>query len=142
MMNLRTVDILSKIDVKIKRRDIEACHRLPPTNRNPNKKVIVRFVNRKNSERSLLSKKKLANINMTELNYPDSTKLYISENLNAHFRKLGWHCRSLKREGLIQKFKYQNEAFFINLNQGNNEKLKITHEDDLEELFPDFFDEF
>ena len=25
------VDILSKIDVKIKRRDIEACHRLPPT---------------------------------------------------------------------------------------------------------------
>ena len=79
---------------------------------------------------------------MSELNYPDSTKLYISENLNAHFSKLGWHCRSLKREGLIQKFKYQNEAYFIYLNQGNNEKLKITHEDNLEELFPDFFDEF
>ena len=107
------IDILGKIDVKVRKRDIEACHRLPPTRKNPNKRVIIRFFNRKNTEKCLENKKKLENIEMSDLNYPNKTRLFISENLNAHYRKIGWNCRRLKRAGLISEFKYQNEAYSI-----------------------------
>ena len=49
-------DIMENIDVKTKKRDIEACHRLPPTKNN--KKVIVRFISRKICDEALKSKKK------------------------------------------------------------------------------------
>ena len=136
------INILGKIDVKVRRRDIKACHRLPPTRKNPNKRVIIRFVNRKNTEKCLENKKKLENIEMSDLNYPNETRLFISENFNAHYRTIGWNCRRLKRAYLISKFKYQNEAFYI-YPENSDIKCKILHYDDFLHYFPDFFaDEF
>eukprot|EP00111_Clytia_hemisphaerica_P015341 TCONS_00045310-protein len=100
MKNWKVIKILEKIDVKVTKNDIEACHRLPPTRNNKTKRTIVRFVNRKNSEKCLKNKKKLGNVNFNELELPD-LPIYISENLNDHFRELSWMCRSLKRENLI-----------------------------------------
>ncbi|XP_066936746.1 putative autophagy-related protein 11 [Clytia hemisphaerica] len=70
----KVIKILEKIDVKVTKNDIEACHRLPPTRNNKTKRTIVRFVNRKNSEKCLKNKKKLGNVNFNELELPDSFK--------------------------------------------------------------------
>ena len=53
----KVISILEKIDVKVSKNDIEACHRLPASKKNPTKRTIVRFVNRKSSEACLKSKK-------------------------------------------------------------------------------------
>ena len=68
---------------------------------------------------------------MEELGFSRSTKLFASENLNAHFRELAWRCRSLKREKLIHSFKYQNEALFIAIKEESKEKLKIKNNKEL-----------
>ena len=78
-------------------------------------------------------------ISLADFEFPTETKLFISENLNSYFRNLAFHCRRLKREELIEKFKYQNEAFLINIRSDN--KFKVTHMNDLINLFPAFFDE-
>ena len=75
--------------------------------------------------------KKLDEVNMEELGFSRSTKLFASENLNAHFRELAWRCRYLKREKLIHSFKYQNEAFFIAIKEESKEKLKIKNNKEL-----------
>ena len=76
-------EVLSKAGIdKILDNDIEACHRLPATRNNKNKKTIVRFVNRKKSEKCLKNKKKLSSLNMDSVNFPKETNIFISENLN------------------------------------------------------------
>lgn len=138
-LETKVKEILEKIDIKIKKNDIEACHRLPPTRKNNNKKTIIRFVNRKKVENILKNKKKLSEVDMNELGFSEGTKLYASENLNKYFQDLAWRCRSLKREGLIYNFKYQNEAFFITIKENSNEKLKVTEKEELFYYFYDFF---
>ena len=138
----KVVDILKQSEIleELESDDIEACHRLPPTRRNSNKKVIVRFVNRKKVEKCLKLKKNLSDLNMESVDLPSSTKLYISPNLNRHFQKLSWHCRRLKKENLISSFKYQNETFVINLGSHERKNIKkINSELQLIELFPEFF---
>ena len=134
----KVIEILEKIDVNTAVSEIEACHRLPQSKANKSKKTIVRFVNRKKTELSLKSKKKLQNINMDTLNLPRDSQLYISENLNRHFQKLAWHCRSLKRNRLIFSFKFQNEAFLIKISK-EDKSQKITQDKQLFSLFPGFF---
>ena len=128
------------IDVEVSGEDIEACHRLPTKNESNNKKTIVRFINRKKCEKSLKNKKKLANVNLNSLEFPEGTQIFISENLNDFFHKIGWYCRRLKREGLIYSFKYQNESYAVKVKESSR-FFKITHPDKLFENFPDFFAE-
>ena len=134
----KVIQILDNIDVKVSKMEIEACHRLPPTRSSSNKKTIVRFVSRKKTEQSIKSKKKLQDLNMASLNFPQDSKIYLSENLNKFFQKLAWHCRSLKREKLIHSFKFQHEAFLISINKDEKSK-KITSEQQLFSLFPGYF---
>ena len=134
-------DILEKIEVKAKKRDIEACHRLPPTKNNKNKKVIVRFVNRKTCEKALKVKKKLSDVDMESLNFRPNTNIYINENLNKYFQYLSFRCRELKSSKIIDHYKFQNEMFFIKFvdGMGNEKSRKINHERQLFDLFPDFY---
>jgi len=87
----------------------------------------------------LKKQKKLSRINMADLNFPNQTELFISENLNRHFQKLGYQLRRLKREDIIVSYKYQNEGFYYKLVDNGNRSKKITNETDLFNLFPGFF---
>lgn len=136
----KVIQVLQEIEVNVEKTDIEACHRLPASRNNPIKRTIIRFTNRKNVEKSMKNKKKLNNINMELLNFPAESKLFISEKLNRHYQKLGWHCRQLFRNKNLTSYKYQNEAYMIKFKKNNNEKQKkITHENELFDLFPEFF---
>ena len=79
---------------------------------------------------------------MAKINLEAGTKLFVSENLNRYFQKLGWQCRQLLRRNLIFSYKYQNESYIIKYKVKENEKQKkITNEDQLFDLFPEFFEE-
>ena len=134
----KVIEILDEIDVKVTKEDIEACHRLPPTRNNKIKKTIVRFVNRKKAEKSIENKKNLVRVDMVKLKL-NNNPLFISENLNDHYRELSWMCRKLKREGLIFSYKYQNETFVVKAKENSDSKIKVSHRDHLLKYYNDFF---
>lgn len=138
MLEDKVIKILGKIDVNVEEKDIEACHRLPPTKRDKTKKTIIRFVNRKVAEKSLSNKKKLQNINKVELELPN-TPLYIGENLNDHYRELAWMCRRLRKENLIYSYKFQNECFSVKAKENSESRIKVFHKDDLLKYYNNFF---
>jgi len=138
MLEEKVIKILEKIDVNVEQKDIEACHRLPPTKRDKTKKTIIRFVNRKVAEKSLSNKKKLQNINKVELELPN-TPLYIGENLNDHYRELAWMCRRLRKENLIYSYKFQNECFLVKARENSDSRIKVFHKDDLLKYYNNFF---
>jgi len=131
------ISILSQIQIYIDKDEIEACHRLPPTRSCPNnKKVITRFVNRKIVEKTMKAKKYFS-----KLRTSSDTKVYINENLNKHFQKMAWRCRTLKKERMLDSFKYQNEAFILYFAE-NNKPIKVTSEKQILDLFPGYYSVF
>jgi len=127
------INIYKELDIDLVKDDIEACHRLPPPRKTPNaiKKVIVRFTNRKLAE-SAIKRKRIFNNGITH---------YFNYNLNRFYQKLAWQCRRLKNGSLINSYSYKNEAFYVTFNDQNGKEIskKIHSQNDLDELFPDFF---
>ena len=64
------IDICHDSDVEIEPKDIEGCHRLPVSrySRDSNKRVIVKFVNRKHPEAMLRNKKSISDKDFSHLN--------------------------------------------------------------------------
>ena len=133
----KTIEVLKKIDVIVNKQEIEACHRLPAKN-GKNKKVIVRFTKRKTSSKALMNRNKLSVSGLTDLNL-DNKKIFISENLNRYFQRIGFECRELKRGKLIHGYKFKNEAFYIKYSKDDDSFKKVSYLDTLFELFPNFY---
>lgn len=134
----KVVDLIVSSGINITKFDIEACHRLPFTKKEvkekkKDKKVIVRFVNRKISELAILHQKK---IDKSTLGFPPNTQIFVNRNLNKYFERLLWKCRLLKRNNLIVGFKFQNESVIIE--RPNQTKQKVVYERELDKFFPEF----
>ena len=70
-------DVLSTIGNPVQPNQIHACHRMKNKS-----KTIIRFVNRKDADKSLYARKKLKEINKEQFKLPaDSPGLFINENL-------------------------------------------------------------
>ena len=83
--------IFGKIGVQVDERDIQACHRLKEKER-----TIVKFANRKDCLQILSVKKDLKSLDPTELDLPESTKIYINESLCASYRGIWNKCKKLR----------------------------------------------
>ena len=130
----KTIKLFKKINVDVTKDNVEACHRLPAKD-GKNKKVIVRFNNRKFASQILRNKKLLSDSNLDDLNL-NPCSVFISPNLNKYFQLIGYECRELKRKKLIHSYKFQNEAFFIKITKDSQSFKKITNVDLLYEKFP------
>ena len=87
-------EICKDFDIVITSSRIEGCHRLR-LGRNSiseNKRVIVRFVNRKHSEMMLRLKK----------NISSKSEVYINNSLCPHYRFLWGKCKELQRKGKVK----------------------------------------
>ena len=60
---------LADIDVLVESQDIEACHRFGKPDKDKSQKTILDFVNRKNSKKVLLNKRKLSSIDDNKHNF-------------------------------------------------------------------------
>ena len=99
------VKILDKIGVKCDPSVIEACHRLPQNRRTKVSNTVVRFVNRKTAEKSLIFRKNLKSINLsdTDKSFTES-KVYVNDNLCPYYKGIYGKCRSLYKAGRINSF--------------------------------------
>ena len=68
------ISICRDSGVEIEPKDIEGCHRLPLSrnSRGQDKRVIVKFVNRKHSEALLRDKKRISSKSFDHLNVPNN----------------------------------------------------------------------
>ena len=75
------ISICKDSGVEIDPKDVEGCHRLPlsRSRRGQDKRVIVKFINRKHSEALLRDKKRISSKSFDHLNVPN--KVFVSVSL-------------------------------------------------------------
>ena len=127
------IDIYHDSDVEIEPKDIEGCHCLPVSrcSRNSNKRVIVKFVNRKHPEAMLRNKKSISNKDFSHLNVHG--KVFVSVSLCPYYRYIWGKCKDLQRRGKI----YQVFCLVAVLLHERSSARKIFHECDLLDLDTD-----
>ena len=130
----KVIEALAIIDVKVTESDIEACHRLP--SKTSPRPTIIKFVNRKNCEKILRNKKKLATRDTKALGF--TSKLYIQENMCPYYKYLAWKCRRLKEANLIYSSWFYKGSVTFKVNENDKDLIKVTHEKEIDDMFPDF----
>ena len=95
------IDISYDSGLGIEPKDIEGCHRLPVSRYSidSNKRVIVKFVNRKHRESLLRNKKSIGSKDSSHLNVHG--KLFVSVSLYPYYRYIWGKCKDLQRRGNI-----------------------------------------
>ena len=93
------ISICRDSGVEIDPKDIEGCRRLPLSrnSRWQDKRVIVKFVNRKHLEALLRDKKPISSKSFNHLIV--SNKFFVSVSLCPHYRKIWCKCKDLQRQG-------------------------------------------
>ena len=136
----KIIEIMKEINITIKPRDIEACHRIGKAssnreNRNKGpRRTIVRFVNRKKCENILRNKKDLADIDKKKHKVG---KIYVNYSLCSMYRSIWWNCKKLHAAGRIFSFWVSGGVVRIKLEEKSN-SIPIVHQEDLRLEFPRF----
>ena len=124
------MDILNEITDNVSPKDIEAYHRVG-VSKNSSKKTIVRFINRKNAKKALLSRK-----NLRKSSSPNCS-VSINENLTVKNNEIAFVGRKIKRSGHLNKIYTRDGTVHISSPEIHRGKvLKIHHINDLFNLFP------
>ena len=132
----KSVEIFDKIGVKLKRKDIEAVHRVGGRRFGRPRKTIIRVVNRRKCEEIFKNKKKLHDIDGEAMGL-GSNKIFVNSNLNKYFAKLFWNARLLQKKGKIFRAWYSNETVRIRLTEDSG-VVTVSHQNELVNLFPEF----
>ena len=139
------ISMISDTNVNIEENDIEVCHRFgKPDVKSKSKKIVVRFVNRKNCNKIFENKNKLKKLN-NELakssnekhNFREGTKVFVNESLTPMNDFIAFNYRKLKREELIHSCCSRNGVLIIKMTN-KSRPAKIFHMENLLNLFSDF----
>ena len=120
--------IFEKLDIVLEVLDIVACHRLGKKNR-----VVVKLLNRKDSQCILEKKFKLRNFalhNHDDSKNSNSRKIFINQSLCLYYRKFYGLVKDLSHEGLIDSFWISNGTIKI-LESSQSKPVAMTREPDL-----------
>ena len=127
--------ILNHISVsEIGESDIEAVHRLR-SKVSPYPTIVRLKRNLVDEVKRKENKKKLSTVAAT-LGLPEGTKIFINENQSRNMKELSYNARLLKRGGMISDTWFSNAA--VRIKKLDESVVKITHESDLYQLFPEF----
>lgn len=131
------LNVLNEIDVHVDPKFVVACHRLPSKSSTKSKTTIVRFVNRRICESAFTNRNKLKHFDRTAVGFDQNVNLYINDSLCPFIKRLAWKCRILKKEKkIVDTWSIKGKVF---IRQEENKKgIAISHDQDLEELFPNF----
>ena len=124
------IEACKDINIDVSETDIEACHRLPVRRNatNASKRVIVKFVNRKDAE-SIMSKKfTLSSTDFSRLNI--NNKVYVNPSLCPYYRYLWGRCKDLQRRKMIHHVFCLGSVVAIKLTD-QSLPLKIYHNSDI-----------
>lgn len=122
-------------DSDITYNDIETAHRL--YSQTDPKPTIVRLKRNLIEElKTKEAKEKLKGV-APKMNFLKGTKLFINDNQSPNMRALAYNARLLKRQKVIAETWFSNAAVRIK-RTADSKTLKITHEKDLVDEFPNF----
>ena len=96
----------------------------------------MRFSGRKDCEHTMRAKKDLKDLNVTDLDLPAGTKLYINDSLCPHYRGLWNEAKKLWNKKKIFSYFTISGTVRIRLQEKCPYSI-IAHIGDLKELFPD-----
>ena len=125
------IDICHDSDVEIEPKDIERCHRY---SRNSNKRVIVKFINRKHPEAMLRNKRSISNKDFSHLNVHG--KVFVSVSLCPYYWYIWGKCKDLQRRGKIYQVFCLGGTIAVKVTKRSSVR-KIFHECDLLDLDTD-----
>lgn len=132
----KVIEIFDAIGVEARSVDFEDCHRVGKSHNN-SKKTIARFVNRKIVKNALYKRKQLKTVDKSSIGL-ENAKIFINENLTPDNSKIAYHCRQLKRDGVVTKACSSKGTNIICCNDIQNGKpKKVLHINDLCEMFPE-----
>ena len=97
-------------------RDIEGCHRLPlsKNSRGHDRRVIVKFFNRKYAEAMLKDKKRISGKNLGQLNV--TNKIFFSVSLRPYYRLIWGKFKDLPRQGKVHHVFCLGGIFILYIN--------------------------
>ena len=95
----KVCQIFGAIGISVNKNDIDNCHRLRDKER-----TIVKFLRRKDWKQVLRCKRDLRSINMSNLDLPEGTKLFINESLYPYYKGLWVICKKLWNRKPIHSF--------------------------------------
>ena len=127
------IDICHNSDVEIEPKDIEGCHRLPISrySRDSNKRVIVKFINRKHPEAMLRNKKSINNKDFSHLNVHG--EVFVSVSLCPYYRYIWGKYKDLQRRGKTYQVFCLGGTITVKVTERSSAR-KIFHECDLRDL--------
>ena len=130
------IDICHDSGLEIEPKDIEGCHHLPVSrySRDSNKRVIVKFVNRKHPEAFLRNKKSISSKDFSHLN--GHGKVFFSVSLFPYYRYICGKCKGLQRRGKIYKVFCLGCTTGVKVTKFSGAR-KIFHERDIFDLDTD-----
>ena len=126
----KVINVFREIGVEIGQRDIQACHRVK------NNQTIAKFSDRKDCLQILRVKKQLKDLDCALFNFPDGTKIFVSESLCPYDKGLWNKCKAIKNKKKLHQFYTINRIIRVKLVEHGPVK-SVTHISDLEEFFPD-----
>ena len=124
------LQIFENIDISVDPGNAEDCHWVKTQS---SKKVIITLSRRKDANKIRAEKKKLKGKNLTSLGI--NTPVYINDSLCIYYKKLWVNCKKLHNNKLIYAFWTSNSSIKLKFSKNGNIHV-ITHDVDLEELFP------
>ena len=120
------INICKEYGIVVEARNIEGFHRLPLSrnSRGRDKKVIVKFVNRKYAEALLKDKKRISGKNVEHLHVIN--KVFVSASLCPYYRYIWGKCKDLQRQGEVHHVFYRGGIVCIKLSE-NGSPVKLYH---------------
>ena len=124
------INICKESGIDVDARDIEGCHRLPLSrnSRGHDKRVIVKFVNRKYAEALLKDKKQISGKNFGHLHV--TNKVFVSVSLCPYYRFIWGKCKDLQRQGKVHHVFCLGGIVCIKLSE-NGSPVKLHHISDI-----------
>ena len=121
---------LDKIECSVTKAEIASCHPLKKKGQ-----AIVRFINRKTAEKVLSSRKKLRNINTSDM-WGENRVHYVSVNLSPEYLRFRWLAKKLKNRNIISDFGVAKYGVWIK-RDSNDDRLHVEIEEDIANCLPD-----
>ena len=130
-LEAKALNIFKKINVNVVPENVEACHRMSSKNTN----VILKFSKRKDRAKVLGNKKKLKDLDISDIGL-ETNKVFLSWNLCPYYKTLRWKCKKLWEAKKIDSFWVAGSKVMLKPDM-NSGPIHITHDDDINELFPE-----
>ena len=121
--SLNPVFELLKVDVD--KKEIQACHRVSAKSND----VIIKFTNRQTRNSIYENRKCLKNIDLSNIDFPASTRLFINESLTRTNKRLLGIANRLHKKGELSSFWTANGMLRIKIKQ-DEQFIAIEHEKD------------